>query len=119
MSASYGVVWQEGTSATATGKLELLPEKLSLDGLARGRPAVRELAYEALSRVRVGGAVERIGGRPTVVVEPRGGAPIAIAPVSQPGSAGEIAARLGEIVRAWRGIDRSLLPPGLHDTNGY
>ena len=37
MERSYGVVWKEGARAPVTGKLELLPRELRLEGLDRTR----------------------------------------------------------------------------------
>jgi hypothetical protein len=94
MHKSYGVVWREGTLPLATGTLELLTRGLRLDGLADSRPTAREIAYEGLVGVRVGGAADRIDGRPTVILERRTGLPITIATVPQPSLVGEIAERL-------------------------
>jgi len=94
MRKSYGVVWQEDMLPLATGKLELLPRALRLEGHAGSHPTVREIAYEGLVGVRVGRDAERIDGRPTVVVERRTGLPIMIATVTQTSLVGEIAERL-------------------------
>jgi hypothetical protein len=94
MKTSYGVVWREGESALATGKLELLPLGIRLDGLdgARGIP------YELLANVRVGRqAGERIDGRPSVVLERRSGAPVTISTVAKPSLVGEIVERLAAL----------------------
>jgi hypothetical protein len=94
MRKSYGVVWREDMLPLATGKLELLPRGLRLEGLAGSHPTAREIAYEGLVGVRVGRAADRIDGRPTVVLERRTGQPITIATVPQPSLVGEIAERL-------------------------
>jgi hypothetical protein len=94
MRKSYGVVWQEDMLPLATGKLELLPRALRLEGHASSHPTVREIAYEGLVGVRVGRDAERIDGRPTIVVERRTGLPIMIATVPQTSVVGEIAERL-------------------------
>jgi len=78
----------------ATGTLELLPRALRLEGLADSRPTAREIAYEGLVGVRIGGAADRIDGRSTVILERRTGLPITIATVPQPSLVGEIAERL-------------------------
>jgi hypothetical protein len=97
MQSSYGVVWREGAFPLASGKLELRADALRLDGMAGGRPVSRDLAYESLVTVRVGrSAAERIGGRPSLVLERRSGLPIAIASVSQPGVVAELAERLAD-----------------------
>ena len=94
MRKSYGVVWREGMLPLATGTLELLPRALRLEGLADSRPTAREIAYEGLVGVRIGGAADRIDGRSTVILERRTGLPITIATVPQPSLVGEIAERL-------------------------
>ncbi len=94
MRTSYGVVWREGASPLATGKLELLPLGLRLEGLESSR----EIPYEGVSGIRVGrSADERIDGRPSVVLERRTGAPVTIATVAQPSLVGEIAERLAAL----------------------
>jgi hypothetical protein len=96
MQSSYGVVWREGTLPLARGKLELRADALRLDGMAGGRHVSRDLAYDSLVTVRVGrSAGERIGGRPSLVLERRGCESIAIASVSQSGVVAEIAELLG------------------------
>jgi hypothetical protein len=94
MKTSYGVVWREGESPLATGKLELLPLGIRLDGL----DAARDIPYELLANVRVGRqASERIDGRPSVVLERRSGAPVTISTVAKPSLVGEIVERLAAL----------------------
>jgi len=95
MPRSYGIVWREGLQPTATGKLELLPRRLRLDGLSGSRPVTREIGYDAIGSVRIGRApVDRLDHRPTVVVERRTDSPLLMSTVAQPGLVGEIAERL-------------------------
>jgi hypothetical protein len=95
MKLSYGVVWREGTLPLATGRLDLGPRRLKLDGLADSHPVARDIGYESLTAVRVGrSSSDRIDGQPTVVLERRTGLPITIAAVAQPSIVGEIAERL-------------------------
>ena len=97
MQSSYGVVWHEATLPLASGKLELRADALHLDGMAGRLHVSREVAYDSLVTVRVGrSAGERIGGRPSLVLERRGEPPIAIASVSQPGVVAELAERLAD-----------------------
>ena len=94
MQSSYGVVWHEGSGEPATGKLELLPRALRLDGLERSR----EIRYETVAAVRIGRSPsERINGAPAVIVERLHGDPIIIATVAQPSLIGEIAERLAAL----------------------
>lgn len=94
MRTSYGVVWRDGASPLATGKLELLPRGIRLDGLE----GAQEIPYELLAGVRVGrSAGERIDGRPSVVLERRTGAPVTISTVAKPSLVGEIVERLAAL----------------------
>jgi hypothetical protein len=96
--SSYGVVWRDGASPLARGKLELLPRALRLDGMSGSEPATREIAYETLSEIRIGrNGRDRLDGRPTLVLEPRTGDPVTIASVAQAGVIAEIAERLAEL----------------------
>lgn len=91
MQTSYGVVWKEGDSSLATGKLELRPLGIRLEG----REGIREIPYDLLSGVRVGRlAGERIDGRPSVVLEQRLGAPVRIGTVATQSLVGEIVERV-------------------------
>jgi hypothetical protein len=94
MKRSYGVVWREGTRAPVTGKLELLPRAMHLEGLN----AEREIPYRGVAAIRVGRSVsDRINGGHSVVVERRVGDSITIATVAQPSVVGEIAERLAAL----------------------
>ena len=94
MQRSYAVVWREGASPPASGKLELLPGGMRLDGLERSR----EIPYASVAGVHVGRtAAERIGGSPSVVLERRTGAPVTISTVAQPSLVGEIVEQLAAL----------------------
>ena len=98
MQRSYGVVWREGEKPLARGKLELLPRGVRLDGMSGVESVSREIAYDLLSEIHIGrSAEERVDGRTALVLEPRIGAPISIASVSQAGVIAEIAERLAEL----------------------
>jgi hypothetical protein len=100
MRTSYGVVWREGSLALASGKLELLPLAVRLDGMVGSVPTTREIAYDLLSEIRIGRSTQdRIDGRPTLVLATRTGAPFAIASVAQAGVITEIAERLAALRR--------------------
>jgi hypothetical protein len=95
MRTSYGVVWRRGDGPLARGKLELLPAALTLDGMSRGEPVAREIAYESLAGVHVARSpAERLNGQVTLVLELTAGEPISLAAVSQSGIVGELAARI-------------------------
>lgn len=98
MQTSYGVVWREGALPLASGKLELLPRAVRLDGMVGSVPTTREIAYDLLSEIRIGrSAQDRIDGRPTLVLAPRTGETLAIASVAQAGVVAEIAERLAAL----------------------
>ena len=98
MRTSYGVVWREGSLPLASGKLELLPRAVRLDGMAGAVPRTCEIAYDLLSEIRIGrSAGERIDGRPTLVLAPCTGDPFSIASVAQAGVIAEIAERLAAL----------------------
>lgn len=95
---SYGVVWREDSLPIASGKLELLTDAVRLDGITDGQPTTRELPYDSLVTVRVGRSpVDRLDGRPTLVIERRTGMPIRIASVGQSGVVAELAERLASL----------------------
>jgi hypothetical protein len=109
MPRSYGIVWREGSLPTATGKLELLPRRLRLDGLSGSEPVTREVDYDGIGSVRVGrDAADRLDRRPTVVIERRAGAPFTIATVDQPGLVGELAERLAAMQHGAEGARRTM-----------
>ena len=94
MEKSYGVVWREGDSRPAAGKLELMPLGIRLEGVEQEQ----EIPYELISSVRVGRlADERIDGQPSVVLERRTGAPVTVATVATPSLVGEIVERLAAL----------------------
>ncbi len=98
MFTSYGVVWREGDSPLARGKLELLPSSVKLDGVADSRPVIREVPYENLAVVRVGrSSSDRLDGHPSLLLERRSGQSIAIASVAQAGVVAELAEKLAAL----------------------
>jgi hypothetical protein len=112
MRTSYGVVWREGSLPLASGKLELLPRAVQLDGMVGSVPTMREIPYDLLSEIRIGrSAVDRIDGRPTLVLASRTGNHYAIASVAQAGVIAEIAERLAALQTRPHVEDGSLAPP--------
>jgi hypothetical protein len=94
MQPSYGVVWREGSDEPATGKLELLPRLLRLEGRDRSQ----EVPYEDVAAIRIGRSrADRINGGPAVVIERRRGERVIISTVAQPSLIGEIAERLAAL----------------------
>jgi hypothetical protein len=117
MQSSYGVVWREGTSEPATGKLELLPRVLRLDG----RDGSREVRYEDVAAIRIGRSrADRVNGGPAVVIERRKGERVIISTVAQPSLIGEIAERLAALQLGARKNSRIVvvlpLKPDAHES---
>lgn len=94
---SYAVVWQSESGTAYAGKLELGEGLLRLDGLstagARSRIVLR---YEDLGAVRSARRSERLGGRPTLLVERPGHGPLKLVSVGGSGLLPELADRLVE-----------------------
>jgi hypothetical protein len=95
MRTSYGVVWCVGREPLSRGKLELLPEALRLDGVTGAEHSVHEIAYDDLTVVHVGRTkVERLKGKPALVLERRSGPAIRVAAASQSWVVNELLERL-------------------------
>lgn len=98
MPMTYAVSWQEPNGSLGSGRLELGMDSLTLHG-GNGGPAVhRAFSYSNMSALRVERASdERLGGRPTLIVDLRAGGSLRIAGVAQPGIVAELASRLAAI----------------------
>jgi hypothetical protein len=100
MRTTYGVVWREGETPLARGKLELFPRSLRLDGLAGSKPVALEIAYADLDGVRTARmAGERLNGHQTLVLERHLAEPVAIAAVTHAGVVAELTEHLAKQVR--------------------
>jgi len=74
----YAAVWQDGGPALA-GRILLDAHALVFEGAASGRQASRRIAYAAIASSRIGrGELDRVGGRPTLVLELRDGETIRV-----------------------------------------
>ena len=92
MRESYPVVWCERSGPVAAGSLLLGPTALRLDGVAGGAHATRELRYSELAGVRMAAyGEERLGGRPTLLIEPAGAPALQVASVAGLGVLREVA----------------------------
>jgi hypothetical protein len=99
MRTTYGVVWREGETSLARGKLELLPRSVRLDGLAGSKQIALEVSYADLDAVRTGRtASDRLNGQPTLVLERRDAEPVVIAAVTQAGVVAELTEHLAKQV---------------------
>lgn len=96
MGPSYAVSWRESEGVSNSGRLDLGPRSLHLEG-ARSM----EIAYADVTCVSVGRASgDRLGGRTTVVVSRRDEYPVWIAPVAQRAALLELHDRLSALAGA-------------------
>jgi hypothetical protein len=92
---SLPVVWTEDGGAARPGCLELDRNVLRLVGGSRDAEQSRELALDQIASTHVGRtAADRIGGRPTLVLELHDAGPIRIAGFARIGALSELAERL-------------------------
>ena len=115
MRPSYAVVWREAESARFAGKLELDGKSLRLEGSDReGSPAQIRIPFEELAVVRIGRSpVERMDGRPCLILELRSGSAFSVDAVGGTGVVAEIGQLLAELVaerRAAAGPTTVILP---------
>jgi hypothetical protein len=96
MGWTYAVSWSDSEGSIDSGRLELGPQGLRLDGAG-----TLEIAYGDLTAVSIGrGTDDRLGGRATVVLSRRNRRPLWIAPVAQHASLLELHDRVSARVRA-------------------
>jgi hypothetical protein len=91
MSRSYAVSWRNGEDPTHAGKLELRASGVSLEGTNGGGPVTLLVPYGELLGLRLAPGVERLDGRPTLVLDRRGAGRIRIASIGAPGIISEVA----------------------------
>jgi hypothetical protein len=95
MKASYAVVWSVGAGPIVSGRLELHPHAVVLDGASASLPVVHSIPFLSLQAIRVGRVNgDRLAGQPTLVLERRDGPVVRIASVAQPGIVSELARQL-------------------------
>jgi len=103
-STGYAAVWQDGGPPMA-GRILLDAAALDFEGAGRGRQASCRIAYGEIASSRLGrGSLERIGGRPALVLELRDGETIRIA-TPELGALHELAEALKESL--WRESQRN------------
>ena len=92
----YAVTWHEANRRPYSGRLELGPTYVAFEGAEPcGRQLVQKVLLRDLAAVRIGRvAAERVAGRPALVLERRGGPPVHVLTVGDPGSLYELADRL-------------------------
>jgi hypothetical protein len=92
---SLPVVWTEAEAPVLPGRLDLDGDVLRLVGGSREAEQSREVTLDEIESTRIGRTTaERLGGRPTLVLELRRGGPIRIAGFARLGALSEIAERL-------------------------
>ena len=95
MRTTYAVTWQRGDDARRSGRLELQPSRLALEGSNGNGPVLDNVPYRDLTGVWIARwSTERLSGRPTLVLARRAGDRIRIAAVAQPGMISELAEQL-------------------------
>ena len=110
MSTSYAVTWQDGEQLSHSGRLELLPGALALEGSGANGATSETIEFGDLVEVRVGRArADRLSGRQTLVLERRGRAPVRIASVVQPGIITELAEHLASRLREEGAMSRAVV----------
>jgi hypothetical protein len=95
MRVTYAVSWEEPDGSPGSGRLELGTDALLLEGQNGGSGVTRAFPYRNMSGLRIArSAHERLGDRPTLIVDLVGGRTLRIAGVAQPGIVSELASRL-------------------------
>jgi hypothetical protein len=93
MGTTYAVSWRDSEGASDSGRLELGPQALRLEGAGK-----LEIAYAEVIDIAIGrGNGDRIGGRMTVLVTRASGRPLWVAPVAERAALLELHDRLTEL----------------------
>jgi hypothetical protein len=88
----YPIVWCEPAGRSYAGSLDLGSDRLTLDGVSEGDREVVELAYRDLEAVRMAAnRAERLGGRPTLLLDAKPRRRFRIAAVGGAGVMREVA----------------------------
>jgi len=95
MALTYAVTWEEPDGSQRSGRLEVGPDLLRLDGRNAGLPVEHSFRYRDIVGYRMArGTGERLHGRPTLIVELAAGDSVKVASVAQSGVVSELANRL-------------------------
>lgn len=95
---SYAVVWRGPDGVAQPGRLAVADAALRFEG-GRGRLSTLTVPYSDLAAVRPARLAERLGGRPTLVLERRDGRrPVRLAAVGGAGTVAELLDRLTALV---------------------
>ncbi|MGZ8693879.1 MAG: hypothetical protein ACXWYS_00375 [Gaiellaceae bacterium] len=92
---TYAITWRESNGLQYSGRLELTPEYVRLEGGTTATGGARHVPYDDIASVAMArSASDRIDGRQTLMLERRHGAKLLVATVGQPGALAELAERL-------------------------
>jgi hypothetical protein len=95
MAVNYAVTWEESDGSQRSGRLELGPDALQLEGQNAGLSIQYAFRYRDIVGYRMArGTGERLHGRPTLIVELAAGDSVKVASVAQSGVVSELANRL-------------------------
>lgn len=98
MKTSYAVKWSEPDGRVYTGRLELKPRALRLEGRNGSGPVVREIGYEELRGLHIGQEPdERLGGQAALVLDRPGGPYLLTGIMLQAGVLQELIHNLAEL----------------------
>jgi hypothetical protein len=99
MKTTYAVTWQEPDGHVYSGKLEVRPTSIGLEG-ANGEGAKAKIVpFEELIGIHIGRSTgDRLEGRPSLVLDLQRGS-VKIASVAQPGILSEIAEQIASFTR--------------------
>jgi hypothetical protein len=101
MSRTYAVTWEEPGVPLRAGKLELQGSALSLEGSNDGGgPSTVVVHYDQVVGMRIAASGQRLGGRPTLILERLGQRILRLAGIEAPGVVSEIAEELSALRRA-------------------
>ena len=101
MSRTYAVTWEEPGVPRRAGKLELRRSVLSLEGSNDGGgSSMVVVPYDEVVGLQIASSAQRIGGRPTLVLERLGQGILRLAGIASPGIVSEIAEELSALRRA-------------------
>ena len=107
MRTTYAVIWREPDGQRCVGRLALGADALHLDGRASDGPSVeRRLGYDEVRRVRIQHRrSERLGGRPTLVIDRADGSYVVASAVVGAGVLQELVDRVSELRLSYGGPD--------------
>jgi hypothetical protein len=95
MEGSYAVNWQGFDGREHSGRLDVLPGAMHLEGGNGSGPVVCDIPYAELAEVRVTRQIdERLRGLPTLVLRRHGGGTLRVATIAVPGALADLAEQL-------------------------